>query len=675
MRAHTDSDLPQPEMSGIVEQHGHFPAYERLDGSMLTLIERVFGQKEFALFAMVLQHAVIKQYSLQGQDSAVAQIRVPSLTDFAQQLGYGKDTLLRHLAVYRCLELMRQRREGHQTILSFPLAPYEPHPETTLPALDLLIRTSRPKLKQLALSVKERYQLAYTTTALSSTAASRTPTSELAMLFLDIQQTLQAKRVTTTKRQLLQQQIAKVLAQLSVTGRLTLDQGDQKITLLRNQETASRQEEDHNIATGHQQENFSAQQGDQEALSLERREDLLHQQGDRALLPTSSQGDLRLQEGDQDAFPLSVRGDSKQQEGDHKTQFQVRRGQNGDFSAQEGDHNSDRQKSISLKEDFPTQEGDFLPQTLPLSINDIGNNTVIYISSERENDTFIDTSTNQEMAERKRETTVCVPEQKTETIQREATALAGLLDKSTDNIGSFITKLKANPIAVRASVIDVLYHEHFPDYRGVPKVRGAWFNSAYKKYRLPHTIIPPEIQRWLRSTASWTDIEEEMVQEEKKARRVIGQAQLSVLILDSTHEVGEDTLPDISDSYSHRVDHPFGDGTSLASNVHEEDGEGQHGDVEEMEHMLVSGEKTESRGEEERKARRNSARRVREHLRESGVVVIGRDGKDGLEVDMEHQCGCPLYRYKGLRRFCAHCAPDLSWSQEVRALIASILDT
>jgi len=220
MIARTSSDALPSGMSYIVEQHKDPPASERLDISILTLIERLFGQKEFELFARILQHATVKQYGLPSQSPVIAQITVPSLAAFAQQIGYGKDTLLRHLAVYRALGLLMQRRIDHQTLLSFPLTSYEPHPETTLPALDLLGRTGRPKLQQLARSVKERYQLCYCPTALiDAHPSASSQESELAVLFLEVQQLLQAKRIPAIRRQLLQMRIAVILRQLAPTGR------------------------------------------------------------------------------------------------------------------------------------------------------------------------------------------------------------------------------------------------------------------------------------------------------------------------------------------------------------------------------------------------------------------------------------------------------------------------
>ncbi len=280
----------------------------------------------------------------------------------------------------------------------------------------------------------------------------------------------------------------------------------------------------------------------------------------------------------------------------------------------------------------------------------------------RKNDMFIDRPTGEKMVEPKRETTSPGPGDETEAIQKEATALAWFLDKSTDNVASFVKKLKVNRTAVRASAIDVVYHEHFPDYRGVPKVRGAWFNNAYKKYIQPHMVIAPEIERWMHNPTSWTEIEDALRQEAKKIRESTGGTHSSTSVSHVTCDAEKGDCAPLSGSHSHDSDNARRLLGSQENNACTPSGETRMIDQP-------------LRSDEERKARRNAARRVREQLWQSGVVIIGRDGKDGLEIDTEHQCGCPLYRQKGLRRHCAHCVPDLSWDQDVRALIASILNT
>jgi DNA-binding Lrp family transcriptional regulator len=84
---------------------------------------------------------------------------------------------------------------------------------------------------------------------------------------------------------------------------------------------------------------------------------------------------------------------------------------------------------------------------------------------------------------------------------------------------------------------------------------------------------------------------------------------------------------------------------------------------------------SEGRSVEDIARRAQYARRIREQLRNAGVFVLSQNGGDGTEIDREHRCGCPLYVVKGLRRVCAHCVPELSWSHKTQDLIASILDS
>ena len=76
---------------------------------------------------------------------------------------------------------------------------------------------------------------------------------------------------------------------------------------------------------------------------------------------------------------------------------------------------------------------------------------------------------------------------------------------------------------------------------------------------------------------------------------------------------------------------------------------------------------------EEKEMRQAYARKVRTTLRNEGVQEM-------LEalVEHEHPCGCPLFwdtkHNSGWRWKCAHCQPSSGWSEEVRALIVSILE-
>ncbi|HEU5381848.1 MAG TPA: hypothetical protein VFV38_41030 [Ktedonobacteraceae bacterium] len=76
-----------------------------------------------------------------------------------------------------------------------------------------------------------------------------------------------------------------------------------------------------------------------------------------------------------------------------------------------------------------------------------------------------------------------------------------------------------------------------------------------------------------------------------------------------------------------------------------------------------------SQTEEEREARAARARRVRARLFKWGIPI------QDATVLWEHlACGCPLYHTRQGKEVCALCYPDLTWSEEVRILIRSIVE-
>jgi hypothetical protein len=116
----------------------------------------------------------------------------------------------------------------------------------------------------------------------------------------------------------------------------------------------------------------------------------------------------------------------------------------------------------------------------------------------------------------------------------------------------------------------------------------------------------------------------------------------------------------------------IGDGDQEATTIGEA-GASSPGGEEGSEHMRTSGVHLTRhiRTAEEKEARKAYTLKVRKELRKAGAA-----GSEGMMVDTEHPCGCPLYweTENNWRWKCALCSPHAGWGEEVRELIASILE-
>src|SRR6266568_2338755 len=139
------------------------PIATRISGSAFKAIRLLFAEpfRGFDFVQDLLNGAQVIQCQLSDQESLddVAVVTVQNVRELAKRIKWGYDTTHRYLLVFCALGLMRkQRYEGKLQIL-FPLTIYVPSPNV-VDALDKIIETSRPKARQLARQVRERFVLA-----------------------------------------------------------------------------------------------------------------------------------------------------------------------------------------------------------------------------------------------------------------------------------------------------------------------------------------------------------------------------------------------------------------------------------------------------------------------------------------------------------------------------------
>jgi len=206
---------------------------------------------------------------------------------------------------------------------------------------------------------------------------------------------------------------------------------------------------------------------------------------------------------------------------------------------------------------------------------------------------------------------------------------------------------------------------------------GALFNKQCEiltgQKPLTHYTLD-EVEEWLQT---WGQVPyAELIEMLTQAPQIWRQREPSTLISSPFSSEEERSPARLSNSHSNQFDIEHAEAiTAILEDEMQETIAGREpGQTEEQGQSFVLEGRMSPRSEEQRKERERYARKVRRQLVEAHVVVVQRDGTCGLEIDREHRCGCPLYRQNGLRHRCAHCIPDLSWSQEVNDLIATILD-
>src|SRR5450432_1571441 len=231
------------------------------------------GQTGMKILLAILASAEIIQQTLPMWGFIdVAILNCRNLATFAQQVGCGKDTLLRYVKIYQTLGLLTHARAGRQrstTELTLPLTPYRASSEI-LERLNTLVSQGRKKQQELARFVRDRYILLYRLPQRSSgeTQVAEHPISGLLTRTAHL---LQKKRVRRIERQVLHDEITEVLAQMEVA-----QLGDPFFLW---QEQGVHQE-DQSAAEIGREEDLRRKKGDLLGMERQQREDPRYERGD-----------------------------------------------------------------------------------------------------------------------------------------------------------------------------------------------------------------------------------------------------------------------------------------------------------------------------------------------------------------------------------------------------------
>jgi hypothetical protein len=486
----------------------------RLDRSRCQAVAYLFPKKRgLILFTLLLQEdGEVRSMELDGIGLVnVVVIQLRSVEFFARSHGWGKDTALRYIRILEALQLLYRRRHAEYTEILIPLAPWSPS-EQRLIALDgLLIEdAARERLQQLASGVKDRFLLLYGPPQSFSSLY-----DELMAALVDVQDLLN-KRLSATKRQLLQLRIGTLRSRLEAAA----EKGDF-------QAISSTQKGDFHAGIVDQNEPTRTRKGDfQDDLASPST-----QKGDFYSHAGGSYPPGDAEKGDFYAGPGRTYGLSPTQKGD----FQIASGsQNSTIVAEKGDFQGGQQ---SLNTQRSTQKGDlqgncsvadaekedFHGVAIGASLND--NVITIYNDiSDKDGGIVIDND-----AASASENPQGYPPKEAAKVGRQ---LAMFLEGSPANIGGFVNKCKqCSRTAIQAAVIDTLVHSAFPtidptDERGRPRDKAKWFHLACNEYNKPDTPIPAFIRKWLRTdlywqdlNAYWTDIAGQLNEAERRYKR------------------------------------------------------------------------------------------------------------------------------------------------------------
>lgn len=130
-----------------------------VDDNILELLEKVLPGNGIAFASQLFNQAVygkdipaeLSEYA--NQDFVV--IHFESIRTLAQRIKCGYDTTHKYIVTFQALNLLHKYRCQGKTYWIFPTYGYEPPP--TLEMLDRLIAESRPKVRNFARNVRERY--------------------------------------------------------------------------------------------------------------------------------------------------------------------------------------------------------------------------------------------------------------------------------------------------------------------------------------------------------------------------------------------------------------------------------------------------------------------------------------------------------------------------------------
>ncbi len=477
--ATTDGELPrqaEPVVGINIEQ---------LDISTRQAAAYLFPrQRGLLLLKLLFLQAEIKTLEIDGSGPVkVAIISLQSIEVFAlRHSGWSKDTTLRYLAILEKLQILQRYRHADHTELHVPLTPWHPSPDA-LSALDALLveDAAREKLQQLASGVKARLTLLY-----GSPSSWSSLFDDLCVTLTDVEELLE-KRLSVTKRQLLQQRVANLKTRLETDAK----KGDFHCGQCPQNGQASTQKGDFQTKQGMHNGLGDAQKGDfciDSSMTNEgntaQKGDFQHGQGNINDSRLTRKGDF--QHGQNDSIGLSTA-----RKGDFRGDTPIVSTQKGDFQEQ------------SAAE--VAQKGDFQGDAPSASLND---NVITILNDVLDEDYVSDNDA---------ETTVRAQDHYSSgEAAKVGRQLANFLEKSPEHTGGFVNKCKqCSRTVIRASVIDVLVHAAFPqvdpaDERGRPRNRASWFHGACIKYAKSGTSIPAFIEKWVKTDLSWDEIERQL---------------------------------------------------------------------------------------------------------------------------------------------------------------------
>jgi len=474
--ATTDGELPrqaEPVVGINIEQ---------LDISTRQAAAYLFPrQRGLLLLKLLFLQAEIKTLEIDGSGPVkVAIIYLQSIEVFAlRHSGWSKDTTLRYLAILEKLQILQRYRHADHTELHVPLTPWHPSPDA-LSELDALLveDAAREKLQQLARGVKARFTLLY-----GSPSSWLSLFDDLRVTLTDVEELLE-KRLSVTKRQLLQQRVANLKSRLETDAK----KGDFHCGQC-----------SQNGQTSTQKGDFHTKQGMHNALSDTQKGDfctdscLTNEGGD------AQKGDFQNGQGNNNGSRLTRKGDFQNGQNDST----------GLSSTQKGDFQRDAPIGSAQKGDFQrqsaaegAQKGDFQRDAPSASLND----NVITIHNDILEEDYVSDNDGGPI--------VPVQEPYSPTVaSKVGRKLAFFLENSPENIGGFVNKCKVcTPTVIQAAVIDVLVHQAFPtvdpaDDRGRPLSKAKCFHENCKKYAMPSARIPTYIEKWLRTDLYWQDLD------------------------------------------------------------------------------------------------------------------------------------------------------------------------
>ena len=465
------------------------------------------GQTGMKILLAILASAEIIQQTLPTWGLIdVAILNCRNLATFAQQVGCGKDTLLRYVKIYQTLGLLTHARAGRQrstTELKLPLTPYRPSSEI-LERLNTLASLGRQKQQELARFVRDRYVLLYHL-PLCSPRETQVTEHPISGLLTRVAYLLQKKRVRRIERQILHDEITEVLTQMEGA-----QPGD--LLFLRNEQKVH--QEDRSAGENWSEEDLRRKKGDLLERERQQREDPRHEQGDPmvttgdfsslAVTPSGDRlqkmGDLQRGTGDrlQDVGDLYAEvaqqlGDLAPSCGDLLVHPDTKMGDVGDRLQEEGDLTLPM-GDLSARIDTKTVPmGDLKDvDTVPSSID-----SVFRQNNSSQNEVELESLVDEPWVGSEEE------------LSQEAIGYLALLDgpeyatpeylnthAGKKALGGYKNKILRSPRLARLAAINTLLQRTFYDLTKQKKPlesAGRWFHSSFDRYADP--VRPMEIMR------------------------------------------------------------------------------------------------------------------------------------------------------------------------------------